>query len=170
MCLNVCKVTRVPVRISSILCKTHSWWSPNYTPSFSAICPTVPVKQKRGAHVHLYPTLRFCKTPNQWVSKPNQISAQYVQPFPKYEKGVRTCARAAVPHSRLLQKKSCLMGLEPLTEFQRNPSSRFRDTEKGGTSALAHVRMWPTNELCIMCSYLISKRTPNSVTIGRGIP
>ena len=29
----------------------------------------------------------------------HQVSAQSVQPLPRYEKGVRTCARAAVSHS-----------------------------------------------------------------------
>ena len=45
-----------------ILCKTHSWWSPNHTSSYGAIRYAVPEIQKRGAHVPLYPTINFCKT------------------------------------------------------------------------------------------------------------
>ena len=47
------------------------------------------------------------------------------------------------------------MGIWPHAKFQRSPSSRFRDAEKGGTSARAHVHhvrtcMYPTHDLCNM--------------------
>ena len=40
-----------------ILCKVYGWWSPNHTPIFSAIRPAIPEIRKRGAHVHVYPTI-----------------------------------------------------------------------------------------------------------------
>ena len=55
------------------------------------------------------------------------------------------------------------------TKFQRNPSSRFRDTEKGHISR-AHVQMYSTYDLSNMYRGLVSKHTPNFVTIGLFIP
>ena len=55
------------------------------------------------------------------------------------------------------------MGLETQTKFQRYPSSRFRDTEKGH-------EMYPTHDLRYIHRGLVSKDTPNLVTIGLSIP
>ena len=64
------------------------------------------------------------------------------------------------------------MGFQPHTKFQRNPSSRFRDTEKGHicTLAYAHMQIYPTHDLCNMHRCLVSKQTPNLVTIDQAVP
>ena len=46
-------------------------------------------------------SLTFVKRQTNGSLTTHQISAQSVQPFPRYLKGVRTCARAAIPHHRL---------------------------------------------------------------------
>ena len=59
------------------------------------------------------------------------------------------------------------MGLLAHSKFQLNPSSRHRNTEKG---ARAHVQMYPTHDLFSMHRCLVSKHTPDLVTIGLAIP
>ena len=65
------------------------------------------------------------------------------------------------------------MGLWPLAKFQRNPTSRVQDA---GKWAHLHVRMcapagvphtWP---VCNIHRHLVSKHTPNLVTIEGPIP
>ena len=76
----------------------------NHTPNFSTIRLAVSAIWKRGtsahAHVQMYPTLDFCKRLANGFLTTHQISAQSVQPLPRYGKGthlhVRTCARADV--------------------------------------------------------------------------
>ena len=60
------------------------------------------------------------------------------------------------------------MCLEPFTKFQRNPTTRFRDTEKW---THLHVRTCaradaPHHDLCKMYRDLVPKHTPNLITIG----
>ena len=64
------------------------------------------------------------------------------------------------------------MGIWPHTKFQRNPSSHFRDTEKGQicTCARVHVQMYPIHGLCNMHRGLVSNHTTNLVTISQSIP
>ena len=75
--------------------------SSTHIPNSRAIRPAVPETRKRGTH------LRTCRcTPSlvcahclaNWSLTIYQISAQYVQSFPRNGKGVRTCARADTPH------------------------------------------------------------------------
>ena len=109
--------------------KEHSWWHPNHTQNFSAIRPAVFDIRKNGAHVraHSYtPPITFVKRLTNESLIMYQISAQSVQPFPRYG--------------------------------------------NGGTSARAHVLMYPTHSLCNMHRCLVSKRTSNLVTTGRAIP
>ena len=70
----------------------------NHTPSFSAICRAVPEIRKRGAHVRrctCTPPLTFVKRQANGSLATNQISAQSVQPLPRYGKGGAS-ARAQV--------------------------------------------------------------------------
>ena len=56
----------------------------------------------------------------------------------------------------------------PHTTFQRNASSRFRDTDKG--QERAHVQMHPTLGLCKTHSQWVPNHTPNFSAILRTVP
>ena len=113
----------------------------------------------RDAHVHLYPTVHFYKTQTNGFLTTYHISAQSIQPFPRYGKRVRTCSSTPSPTF----VKRLANGSLTTYQIQHNPSSRLRDT---------HVRMYPSHDLCncIMHRYLVSNYTPNLVTVGRAIP
>ena len=108
---------------SPILCKTYSHWSPSHTPNFSAFHPAIPEIQKRNAHmpmcnctlwvqlhVHTYLASSFEKFLANGPLTTYQISAQLVKPFPRYERGVRTCSYASpLPYAKSLASGSLIV-------------------------------------------------------------
>ena len=100
MCLNVCTAARTFVRTSPIPYKTHSKLSHNHT-TFSTRRSRNAKKGCARAHVRLYHTLYFCKTPSNESLITSQISLLSFNPFPGYQKEF---ARAAVPHPYLMLK------------------------------------------------------------------
>ena len=94
-------------------------------------------KRCARAHVHLYPTCNFCKTPNRWVSShtPNFSTIHPAVPEIR-KKGTHVQLYPIIGFCKRLANGSLTT-----SKFQRNPSSRLRDTEKGHicTSARADV-------------------------------
>ena len=94
------------------MCSCTNWSLPTNIPNFSAVRPTVPKIRKRGAHVRTCrctPPLSSVKRIANWSLTTHQISAQSVQPFPRYgtQGNIYTCARAHVRTCRCTPPMTC---------------------------------------------------------------
>ena len=78
----------------------------------------------------------------------------------RYEKGVRTCARAEVSHLRLVLLTTCQISTQCVQLFPRNAKAAH-------TCARADVLN--QNDLCIMHRYFVPKHTLNFGTVGGAI-
>ena len=117
-------------------------------------------------HVCTYVTSTFVKHLANGSLTTHRISAQSVQPFRRYAKrGAHVHLCSTMNFARSLASGS-------LTTHQISAQSvlPFPRYGKGGTSARAHVQMYPTHDLCNMHRGLVSKHTPNFVTISPSIP
>ena len=94
-----CARAHVQICPTHDLCKTQCYWVPYHTASFSTNPPAVLEIWERGVHVRTCrcAPLMICVKRNANGSRTTlQVSAQSVQPFSRYGRGVCTCARAHV--------------------------------------------------------------------------
>ena len=78
--------THVQMYPTSGMCKTHRQWVSSHE-TFQRIPSSRSQDKEKGctrAHVKMYSTPDFCKTPATWSPTTHKISAQSVQPFPRY--------------------------------------------------------------------------------------
>ena len=98
------------------------------------------------------------------------ISARSVQPIPRYGKGAHLHVRMwrCTPPSAFVKRLA-----NEIPNYTPNFSAidpAVSELRKRGTSARAHVLMYPTHDLLNMHRWLVSKHIPNLVTIGPAIP
>ena len=99
-------------------------------------------------HVRTYLTSTFVKRLAIGSLTTNQISAQFVPPFSRYEKGVHTAhvrpCRCAPP---LTFAKSLAIGSRTTYQNSAQFVQPFPRYGKGGTSVRAHVQTYPIHDL-----------------------
>ena len=105
----------------------------NSIPCVSMMCPVHYQIWKRGTYVRTCvrtPFVACMKCMASWPTIAHQISSQWFQPFPRYEKNVCECASANIGTPSVICVTPMAGGaLYPHTKSQSNASSRFRDTE-----------------------------------------
>ena len=111
----------------------------------------------------------LCKAHNWWPLTTHQVSAQSIQPLPRYKKRgahVRTCTCTPTLTSVKREANRSLTANQ-ISAQSVQPFPRYG---KGNTSAREHVQMYPTHDLSNMHHGLVSKHTLNLVTVGLSIP
>ena len=126
------------------------------TSNFSTIGQSVLEIRRWGVHgrtcrgIQLMTCIKRTNTGNLTT---HLISAQCARRFPRYGKGVRTCARADATHPWLVEGTQLMTPTHiPNLNTIGEAVSEIQKRGVWGISARAHVQRYPTRDYCISCN------------------